>query len=92
MPDIELTDLQFDILDSLYFVEPFERILDEVGQPENIVAAELRQMIARRWVQPMRYDDKVRDYVKSPVHDTDNLRAYHYLATKEGLLIHNGRR
>lgn len=89
--EAELTDLQFAILDSLYFVEPFDRILEEVNEPENLVAAELRQLIARRWIQPMRFDKQANDFVRSNIFDTDDLRAYHYLATKEGLLLHNGR-
>jgi hypothetical protein len=88
----DLTDMQFRILDALYFVEPFDKILEEVGGPENLVAADLRQLIDRKWVQPMRYSDAAKDYVRSPIHDSDDLRAYHYLATREGLLVHSGRR
>ncbi|MDX2062190.1 MAG: hypothetical protein SFY70_03960 [Bacteroidia bacterium] len=88
----ELSDLEFRILDSLYFVEPFENILAEVGAPENVVAAELRNLIARRWVQAMRFDPTANDYVSSAIFDTHDLRAYRYLATKEGLLVHSGRR
>ena len=88
---VELTDLQFSILDVLYFVEPFDKILEEVREPENLVAAELRQLISARWVQPMQFDPRFQDYVRSSLHDTDDLRAYHYLATREGLLMHSGR-
>jgi hypothetical protein len=87
-----LTDLQFRILDSLYFVEPFETILAEAGAPENLVAADLRALISRRWVQAMHFDPKAQDYVSSAIYDTSDLRAYRYLATKEGLLVHSGRR
>jgi hypothetical protein len=89
---MELSDLQFAILDSLYFVEPFDKILEEAGYPENLVGAELRQMISRRWVQPMRFDKELNDFVRSNIHDVDDMRAFSYLATKEGLLRHNGRR
>jgi len=89
---MELNDLQYKILDSLYFVEPFDKILEEVAEPENLVAAELKQMISRRWVQPMRWDAEKGDFVRSNIHDVDDMRAFRYLATKEGLLKHNGRR
>ena len=87
-----MTDLQFAVLDALYFVEPYDRILEEVGEPEHVVGAVLRELIALRWVQPMRFDKASNDFVRSHVFDTDDLRACHYLATKEGLLAHNGRR
>ncbi len=88
----ELTDLQFDILDALYFVEPYETILREVGAPEHLLGAELRTLISRRYVQPMHFDPKANDWVRATFHDTDRLADYRYLATKEGLLKHNGRR
>jgi hypothetical protein len=88
----ELNDLQFRILDALYFVEPFENILAEAGAPENLVAAELRHLLHRHWVQAMQFDERAQDYIKSTYHDTDDLRAFRYLATKEGLLVHAGRR
>lgn len=88
---MELNDLQFKILDSLYFVEPFDNILEEAGAPEAYVADELKTLIDKGLVQPMEYDEKASDYVKSIFYDSDNMRAYHYLATTKGLMVHNGR-
>ncbi|MBX3100891.1 MAG: hypothetical protein KF690_00115 [Bacteroidetes bacterium] len=88
----ELTDIQFRILDALYFVEPFDNIVSEVGGSPAVVAAELKELITRRWVQVMAFDPRSQDYVPTFFHDADNMHAYHYLATKEGLLKHNGRR
>lgn len=86
----ELNDIQFSILDSLYFVEEFDTIVSESGAPEAIVADELKNLIHQQLVQVMRYDNDAGDYVKSVIYDTDDMRAYQYLATKEGLLRHNG--
>jgi hypothetical protein len=87
---MDLNDIQFRILDALYFVEPFERLLEEVGGSEAIVSDELKTLISRRLVQVMRFDETRNDYVKSPVMDVDNMRHYAYLATREGLMAHNG--
>jgi hypothetical protein len=88
----ELSDLANDILNALYFVEPFERIVEECnGVNKNIVADELKQLIAKKLVTPMRYDEVEKEYVRSFIYDTDNMNSYHYLATKDGLLAHNGR-
>jgi len=45
----ELTELQFQILDSLYFVESFEHVREEAEVPIPIVVDELRTMIDRGW-------------------------------------------
>jgi len=89
---MQINEAQFAILDSLYFVEPFDRIIEESGLPESVVKDELRNLIAARLVQVMAFDEKSKDYIRSTMYDADNMRDYHYLATKEGLLKHSGRR
>jgi hypothetical protein len=89
---MNLNDAQFAILDTLYFVEPFDQIIEESGLPESVVKDELRNLIAARWVQVMAFDETSKDFVRSTLYDADNMRDYHYLATKEGLLKHSGRR
>jgi hypothetical protein len=86
----EINDLQFNILDALYFVEPYQNILDEVEEPEPVIRDELRSMIDKGWVHVMAFDEEKGDYVKSPIYDTDNMQDYAYLASKKGLLRHNG--
>jgi hypothetical protein len=90
MKQEELNDVQFRILDAVYFVEPLSHILEDVGGPASIVLDELRQMIDKGWIQVMEYDAARRDYVRTPFYDSDHLEEYHFLATKAGLLKHNG--
>lgn len=87
----ELSEIQFRILDALYFVESFENILSEVGGSRYVVADELKFMIDRGWVQPMRLDEVKNDYVRTYFYDSDRMQDYCYLATREGLLKHHGR-
>lgn len=86
-----LTDIEYDILNALYFVEPFQNILDECKAPEKIVADVLKQLIAKKFVSPMQFDEEKQEYVRTYFYDSDDMRAYHYLATKEGLMIHNSK-
>lgn len=91
-PQPELNDIQFDILDALYFVESYEHILqDTLHYPEPVVRAELKTLIDRGWVQVMRFEEAKGDYVRTAIYDLDNMHHFFYLATKEGLLRHNGR-
>jgi hypothetical protein len=85
-----LNELQFDIIDCLYFVESYENILEDVGKPEPFVRDELRTLIDRGYVNVLIFDEEGGDYHKTAIFDSDNMQDYHYLATKDGLLKHNG--
>lgn len=89
---MELNDAQFAVMDTLYFVEPFHAIVEESGLSAAVVKDELRNLIALRYVQVMAYDEKSKDYVRSTMYDADRMGDYFYLATREGLLKHSGRR
>jgi len=87
----ELDDIAFDILNCIYFVEPFDKILEEVNYPANIVADVLKSLIQRKLVVAMFWSEELQEYKRSFIYDADNMRAYSYLATKEGLMAHNSR-
>jgi len=87
----DLGDIEFDILNAVYFIEPFDKILEEVHYPENIVADSLKFLITHKYVSAMKWDAKLSTHVRSFIYDTDNMRAYSYLITKDGLLAHNTR-
>jgi hypothetical protein len=86
-----LTDIEYDILNAIYFVESFEHILEECKEKPAIVADVIKQLIHKKYIVPMRWDEEKTEYIRSFIYDTDDMRAYHYLATKEGLIAHNTR-
>jgi len=84
-----MTDLQYDILDELYFVQPFEYIVKSTDISENIVKKELLLMIEKGWVKCFDHQqEEVWDVLTS--FDT-NFFQYKYLASKAGLLAHNSK-
>ncbi|GAB1449612.1 MAG: hypothetical protein LCH37_12060 [Bacteroidetes bacterium] len=87
----DLSELEWDILNCLYFVEPFSTLLEETGYPAPIVADGLKTLIHRKMVVPMRFDETKQEYLRTFYYDADNMDAYSYLATKEGLMAHNSR-
>jgi hypothetical protein len=89
--DSLLTDIEYDVLNAIYFVESFEHIVAECAKPPSIVGDVLKQLIHRKYVVPMRWDEEKTEFVRSFIYDTDNMNAYSYLATKEGLMAHNSR-
>ena len=90
MNEEALNDLQFDIIDCLYFVEPYTNIVEEVGKPEPHIRDELRTLIDRGYVNVLVFDEENADYNKTAIYDSDNMQDYFYLASKDGLLKHNG--
>ena len=86
-----LTDVEFDILNVSYFIEPFEKIVEEVTAPENIVADSLKFLIEHKLVTAMKWDEKHSVYKRSYIYDSDNMYAYSYQVTKDGLIAHNTR-
>lgn len=87
----ELTDVEYDIINALYFVEPYDKILEDVGGAETIVRDALRFLIDKKLVTPMTWDEARQDYIRSFIYDADDMMAYRYLATREGLNAHHGR-
>jgi hypothetical protein len=85
----QLTDIEYDILNAIYFVEPFDNILAECKAAPNVVADVLKQLIHKKYVVAMRFDEQQQEFVRSFIYDSDNMNAYAYLATKEGLFAHN---
>ncbi len=87
----ELTEVEYDILNAVYFVESFDKIIEDVKYPVNILADSLKFLIRKKLVSPMRWDEKRSEFVRSFMYDSDNMRAYRYIITREGLEAHNAR-
>ena len=87
----KLDDVEYEVLDVLYFVESYEKILEEVNYPPNIVTDVLKMLIRRRLVVAMDWNEDKKEYVKSFMYDSDHMDTFHYLATKEGLMAHTSR-
>ncbi|MFN4082796.1 MAG: hypothetical protein ACK4K9_04130 [Bacteroidia bacterium] len=87
----ELSEIEWEILNAIYFVEPFEHIVQEVNAPVPVIADCLKQLIHKRFVVALEWNEEKQDYIKTFMYDTDNMCSYRYLATKEGLLAHNSR-
>lgn len=84
----KISQVEYDILNVLYFPEPLENILEEVNADRNVISDVLKRLIDKKLVTAMIFDTEKKDFVKSFIYDTDNMDDYHYLITKEGLLLH----
>ena len=84
-----MTDAEFDVLDELYFVTSFEKLQKSVGLPEEEVKTVLESLLQKGWVKCFYADTD--EVVTDNRMLAQNYTAYHYLATKAGLLAHNSR-
>lgn len=84
----ELNQIQYQIISSLTFVEPFETLLEEVPEKEPVIVAELRDLIDLRYVQVMHKREGSDSYEKSFYYDADDMRAFSYIATSIGIEKH----
>lgn len=87
----QLSNIEYDILSAVYFVESFDHILEECKESAAVVGDVIKQLIHKKYIVAMRWDEEKTEYVRSFIYDSDNMRAYHYLATKDGLVAHNTR-
>jgi hypothetical protein len=85
----ELNEVEYDILNAVYFVEHFDNIVAECKADRNVVADTLKSMIHKRWITPMKFDEKTKEYIGTHMYDSDNMGDYHYVATRLGLNVHN---
>jgi DNA-binding MarR family transcriptional regulator len=84
-----MTDLEFEVLDQLYFVESFRKIQEELALDTETLKDVLKQMIEKGWVKC--FSDHYNEVVMDTKQFEEKYTSYQYLATKEGLLAHNSR-
>ncbi|MFN8415394.1 MAG: transporter [Cytophagaceae bacterium] len=84
-----MSDLEFDILDQLYFVIGLEELSKEMQMSSEDLWPSLRNMIEKEWVKVMLYQSD--EEVELSKVSTASLNQYVFLATKKGLLAHNSK-
>ena len=86
---INMTDLEFDVLDELYFVQPYDYLLSELELEDAELKAALMQLVEKGWVKC--FLSMQEEALSHELQMDEKYREYFYLATKEGLMAHNGR-
>jgi predicted transcriptional regulator len=81
---IELNEIQFGILRALLFPETFDTLVEEIKATEPVIGAELKTLIEKRLVSVMDEDSRGR-YKPTFYYDTDNMRAFRYQITANGI-------
>ena len=82
-----MTDLEFDLIDNLYFVQRFETLSNAMEINVEELKKLLFQMVQKEWVKVM--DMQTDEEILNAEVWTKNYSNYFYLATKKGLFAHN---
>ncbi len=84
-----MNNIEYDILDELYFVQSFESLKSILQLEETLLKATLWQLILDQLVKCMLdFDEEV---TISNDDFEENFKKYHYIASKKGLFLHNSR-
>ncbi len=83
-----MTEAEFNILDELYFLQSFGDLERNTGYNKELIISTLKSLHEKRWIKCYR----------TPTDELANENAdilfeynkYHYLATKDGLIAHQG--
>ncbi len=84
-----LSDLEYRLLDELYFLSSFQNLIDNSGEEKNSVLAALKNLLHNQYVTQVKMEKGREEKLESP--DFDTLDASFFVASKKGLLIHNSR-
>jgi hypothetical protein len=84
-----MTDLEFDVLDELYFVVPYQQIKEELELEDETLREVLRQLLDKGWIKC--FLSASEEALQDEIDFENKYQTYFYLASKKGLLAHNGR-
>lgn len=84
-----MTDVEFDVMDELYFVQSFDYLTEELSMSADEIKPVLKSLLDQGWIKCL-YNMNDEVFEESMNFDVE-YKKYYYLASKAGLLAHNGR-
>ena len=81
-----MTELEFDVLDELYFVLSYQQLAEACELEEQELVDTLTTLYEKGWVKVLQTVD---DEAQEPLELQTQFHTYYYLATKKGLHAHN---
>ena len=81
-----MTNIEFEILDELYFVISFDELLAELDFDKELLVNELRKLYQKGWI---RVYDGIDKELENHVLLDESFSKYRFLASKKGLSEHN---
>ncbi|MBS0000979.1 MAG: hypothetical protein KFF73_18490 [Cyclobacteriaceae bacterium] len=82
-----MSDLEFDVLDELYFVQPYEQLRSTLSWDDDMLRDTLEKLLDKGWIRC--YINPSEEIFKVDIDFEISYRNYFYLASKAGLFAHN---
>ncbi|MFN3404099.1 MAG: transporter [Cytophagaceae bacterium] len=86
---ISVTDVEFEIIDELYFVKTFGKLKDSLKMQEQELKDHLISLIEKGWIKIL--DKETEEEIDSRDDFQNNYMNYNFLVSKAGLMAHNSR-
>jgi hypothetical protein len=86
-----LTELQFELLNQLYFTNSFDMLINHLSITEQVLEQELKLLLGAGLIQQLYYDMQSNDYVIYDRPDMNLFKNSAFVISKKGLLTHNSR-
>jgi len=84
-----LTDLEYRVLDELYFVSSFQNLQDNLVEEKSLVINALKNLLENNLVTQVKMEAGKEEKLDVP--DPASIEHSYFVASKKGLLIHNSR-
>ncbi len=82
-----MSDLEYDVLDELYFVISFEDLMNKTDLEDHELKKILQKLLQKKWIKCL--SSSTEDVLEEDLNLERDARRYYYLATKAGLMAHN---
>ena len=82
-----MSDLEFDVLDELYFIIHYKDLLSVTGLDDEDLEPVLTKLLRKGWLRC--YSEPDEEIGLEAIDLEISFRNYYYLASKEGLKEHN---
>jgi len=82
-----MTDIEFQILDELYFLQSYSYLTKTVGISEAELKTGLKSLLQKGWIRCYKTPSEEIEFPNR--HFDSEYWSYYYLASKTGLLAHN---
>lgn len=81
-----MSDEEFDLMDELYFVQPYTYLVETLAWEDELLLATLQSLYSQGFIKCLDDPDTERFGEVDIIKEGKNL---HFLATKKGLMAHN---
>lgn len=82
-----MSDLEYDVLDELYFVQSYSQLRDTLSWDDQMLKTALESLLRKDWIRC--YSSPTEELLGDEIDLETRFHTYYYLASKTGLFAHN---